>query len=215
MNTYITFVLYDGKLDGNDTDQLYKLQKGNGNAFDETRFISEYFPICFAELPDLLEKDTTNALSSNKAFMANIEKVLPLAMYSLGFELQDQQVKLMSDDLLAEWGNYNITTYQNANVLEWTRLGKVCAFMIWTGMQQRINETMDIINTFINDGRCAIDKGWWTYLQSQYFKQFKSIFTPTTALAIPVFTSSMFEQDTTHSTGQIDFSQIRMALLTP
>jgi len=105
----------------------------------------------------------------------------------------------------------------------WGRLFRITTFMIWVEMKTEIDQLLNIMNGCINNGKCNITKEWWNHILTKYLNTFKNAYTGNgQALAHPHTEEEMKQaaaelglSEEQEMTGQIDFTQIRMVLLTP
>jgi len=224
LHQYLTFILYDGKVDGHTMDEMWMLPKGENKPFDRLNFFQIYFPVdVFSKTKGTLSHEMTKELSKNQAYMHKMNEAIRMAMDSLGFSFVPKTVLLQSDTEQIEWGTYNITTFRYDDGIMWARLFRITTFMIWIEMKTEIDQILDIINGLISSKKCNITSEWWDPILTKYQNIFQKAYTGNgQALAHPQTEEEMKQAaaelglaEEQEMTGQIDFTQIRMALLTP
>ena len=165
----------------------------------------------------------TKELSKNQAYMDKMQEAISIALAAMGFELVAGTVLLQSDAKQVEWSAFNITTFTYGDTTMWARLLRITAFMIWIEMKTEIDQILDIINGLISSKKCNITSEWWDPILTKYLNTFQIAYSgngqalahPQTEEEMKQAAAEMGLAEEQEMTGQIDFTQIRMALLTP
>ena len=161
--------------------------------------------------------------TDGRAYMHKMNEAIRMALSSMGFNFAAGRISLQSDSEQLDWGGYNITTFKYDDSTMWARLFRITTFMIWVEMKTEIDQLLNIMNGCIINRKCNITKEWWDAILTKYLDTLQNAYTGNSPLLAHPQTEEEMKQaavdiggiEEQEMTGQIDFTQIRMALLTP